>query len=640
VAVRRIFEDRQATLFEGIATALAAWIVLGAYLVSWALQTGQTQNATFSIYHVPAYLGLIALVVVVLERIFDRSAGGGIRGRIRSAWAARSPGERLIVVGTLFVLGYVLGDVIWQAVTPIGSGLEARQAPTRLLLLIGLGLVASGWILAAALAGTRVGWLGVLGFTTILAIANFWIGGWHPIAVDRAARPAVSAADPTSEIWTMAADGSLQTRVVRVDGANLSQPAFSPDGRQIVYVRWPTAPVKWQEADLWIVGADGSNAHLLAHDTELDWIPAWSPDGAWIAFTSRAAQAQPAAAQVAQPQPGGPPVVLANDAGGWRTYLIRANGSDRHALTTGGQALAPVWSPDGQRLAYHGTRDGNLDVFVANADGTGEQRITDDPAADWSPAWSPDGTKLAFTSNRSGNDDVWIVGVDGDGATDLTNNPAADQVPVWSPDGARIAFVSDRTGDVEVWSMARDGSDLRNLTQSPSTNDGQWSVGWSHDGTRLVYARSTDPPIDSVPVVREDLGLAGMLLAILALVLIVLAVDGVGGVPFGGFTAMIGASTLLVAAVSDGWLLLPAGIAAGIIGDLVARGEPRTIRRIALASLVPATFVFADLAILAATADLGWSASLAAGAVLASGLLGLTVAIATTIQVRRPDGHR
>ena len=627
-------EERRASRFEAVSTWLALWIVAGLFLIGWALQTGRADNATFSLYHIPGYLGLVALVAIVAERLFDRSAGrGGVAGRLRSAWTGRSTGERVIAAGTGILLLYLVADLVWQAAFGIGNGLDGRIAPTRLLLPLGLGLVASGWLVGAALGGHRLGWLGVVSFTAVMAVLSFWIGPWHPVANAWAATAPVPATELRTEIWTMAADGGTPTRVVETGAGEVSEPAWSPDGRRIAYAAWTNSADRGVTADIWTVNADGSDGRQITDDTERDWLPAWSPDGAWIAFTSRETPATPQPAGLGLPEAGGAPDAASTAAGDWAIYIVRPDGTDRHRLTTGGESMAPVWSPDGRKLAYHGTRDGNLDLFVAAADGTAEARVTDDPGADWSPAWSPDGTKLLFTSDRSGNDDVWVVAATGGSATRLTENPAADQVPVWSPDGKRIAFVSDRSGDVEVWSMGSDGLDPRNLTRSPGSDDGRWSVGWSPDGARLVYARWNPPPLGSQPLVREDLGSIGVLLTALILALVLVAVDALGGLPVGGLTVVLGVSTLIVAAVSDGWRFVPAGIVAGAIGDLIASRAPRRVRRVALPALVPAAFVALLLATLRVGGDLGWSATIAAGVVVAAGLLGLGAAAVAIIPV-------
>ena len=626
--------DRGASRFEAIATWLALWIAAGVFLVGWAIQTGQTESATFSIYHVPGYLGLIALFAVVGERMFDRSAGGGVPGRLRSAWAGRSAGERVIVAGTAVLLVYIVLDILWQLVLGIGNGVDGRLAPTRLLLPVGLTLVASGWIVGAVVGGHRPGWLGVIAFATILTVLDFWIGPWHAVFSPWAAKPAIAGDDLRSEIWTMAPDGSGQTRVVLSGPDEASEPAWSPDGKEIAYVDWHVTSDGNRQAELWMVAADGSGARPVTSSSEWDWLPSWSPDGTRLAFTSREPPAATVPAPVTVPEAGGAPDAAGSGSGGWSIYLVRPDGSERHRLATGGESMGPVWSPDGARLAYHGTRDGNLDLFVANADGTSERRVTDDPGDDWSPAWSPDGNQLAFTSDRSGNDDVWIVPAAGGAAVQISREPGADQVPVWSPDGKRLAFVSDRTSDVEVWSMAADGSDARNLSRSSGTDDGRWSIGWSVDGSRLVYARWSPPPLTSDALVREDLGVLGMLITVLALAIVALVIEAVGGLPLGGVTVVVGVSTLIVAAVSNGWRFVPAALLAGAVADLLAARLAGPIRRLAVATALPSAYAAFVLLTVAVTTGLGWSITLALGVVLAAGLIGFGLAIASFARSR------
>jgi TolB protein len=82
----------------------------------------------------------------------------------------------------------------------------------------------------------------------------------------------------------------------------------------------------------------------------------------------------------------------------------------------------PAWSPDGSRVAFISNRDLNQELYVANADGTGQKRMTNDPGWDAAPAWSPDGTKLAFESYRDGRRDIFTVNPDGTGETRLTKD--------------------------------------------------------------------------------------------------------------------------------------------------------------------------------------------------------------------------
>ena len=147
------------------------------------------------------------------------------------------------------------------------------------------------------------------------------------------------------------------------------------------------------------------------------------------------------------------------------------------------------------KIAFTSDRDGNPEIYVMNADGSGVTRLTNNPAADDEPAWSPDGTKIAFSSNRDGNIEVYVMNADGSGQTNLTNNPALDGAPAWSPDGTKIAFWSNRddAGDSEIYVMNADGSGPTRLTNNPASLDG--GPAWSPDGSKIAFMRGDRPPI-------------------------------------------------------------------------------------------------------------------------------------------------
>ena len=121
----------------------------------------------------------------------------------------------------------------------------------------------------------------------------------------------------------------------------------------------------------------------------------------------------------------------------------------------------PAWSPDGQRIAFSSDRDGNWEIYVMNADGSGLVRLTDNDAYLDSPAWSPDGQRIAFQSNRDGNWEIYVMNADGSGLVRLIDNDANDFLPAWSPDGQRIAFQSNRDGNSEIYVMSAAGEPPR-----------------------------------------------------------------------------------------------------------------------------------------------------------------------------------
>jgi dipeptidyl aminopeptidase/acylaminoacyl peptidase len=174
----------------------------------------------------------------------------------------------------------------------------------------------------------------------------------------------------------------------------------------------------------------------------------------------------------------------------WDLYVLNAQGQLQKRLTFGnGDSRAPSWSPDGARVAFESNRNNNWDVFVLNLDGTQTQQLTNSPRFDGSPRWAPDGSRIAFVSNRAGNLDVWVMNADGSNPINLTaNSPEQDYDPTWSPDGKQIAFTSLRDGNKEIYVTAAggaDGANPRNLTQSKTMDEEH--PAWSPNGEQLAF---------------------------------------------------------------------------------------------------------------------------------------------------------
>ncbi|MEO8475811.1 MAG: hypothetical protein ABI572_02025 [Actinomycetota bacterium] len=167
----------------------------------------------------------------------------------------------------------------------------------------------------------------------------------------------------------------------------------------------------------------------------------------------------------------------------------------------------PAWSPDGSHIAF--VRDGCTgtcrNLWVMNADGTGELQITNEPSsvADANPAWSPDGTTLVFAhpTNNAGQyyKQIWSVPAAGGALTQLTAAAFASWSPDWSPDGSRIVFTSTRAGDAAIYTMNADGSAQTKVSFAGATAPPAFLLGgpsWSPDGTTFAFHGADSATLD------------------------------------------------------------------------------------------------------------------------------------------------
>jgi Tol biopolymer transport system component len=221
--------------------------------------------------------------------------------------------------------------------------------------------------------------------------------------------------------------------------------------------------------DVYSVMPDGAALHRLTDDPASDICPAYSADGKWIAWC------------------GG--IVTGPGAGTTEIWKMKQNGTQKQQVThMGGFATFPDFSPDGSGIAFTGRPPGATtpDIYVVDSDGSNLRQLTTDSAVDRFPAWSPDGSMIVFHSTRTGTEQVWVMNADGTGQTQLTFDPTPkDQLPDWSPDGSRIAYVQ-RTAPVggDIWVVSADGSDPHPLTSGPPDELG---TAWSPDGTQIAY---------------------------------------------------------------------------------------------------------------------------------------------------------
>jgi Tol biopolymer transport system component len=201
-------------------------------------------------------------------------------------------------------------------------------------------------------------------------------------------------------------------------------------------------------------------------------------------------------------------------------FIAAADGSGERPLVTPADVdYDAAWAPDGSTIVFTSERDGSADLYQVNADGTNLRRLTDHPAYDDQAAFSPDGSQLVFVSTRgNGTADLWTMDLRTRTAKPLTSGPGGDFRPAWSPDGRWIAFSSDRASNlpfahgrwehlhlVDLYIVHPDGTGLKRITPHGGFCG---SPKWTSDSARVIaYCMTAEQTLDNrrpVPEHPED----------------------------------------------------------------------------------------------------------------------------------------
>jgi TolB protein len=227
-----------------------------------------------------------------------------------------------------------------------------------------------------------------------------------------------------------------------------------------------------QKFQLIVADADGENQRLVLESRYPLMSPSWSPDGQWLAYVSFESKRSAVYVQ-----------------------LVRT-GERRQVSARAGINGAPVWSPDGKKLALTlGGSSGNPDIYTLELQTQNLTRLTEDPAIDTEPAWSPDGKSIYFTSDRAGGPQIYRIGVNpGDRPKRITFTGNYNARPRLSADGSLLAVVTQDSGNYRVAVQDLNSGTFRvlskgHLDESPSFAPNGSTIMYSErEGNRGILA--------------------------------------------------------------------------------------------------------------------------------------------------------
>jgi TolB protein len=307
----------------------------------------------------------------------------------------------------------------------------------------------------------------------------------------------VSEQDGRREVFVVPAAGGAPRRLAALPGGDMYPGPASQDGRTLSLISAHGEREETHEEALWVIDLTAANgrprrlvtARRLRH-------PAFTGDGGILfeadlaSFSDiyrialaggdpvrltdqRGGSFQPAVT------PGGDVIFTSSRDGVAQIYRMRPDGTAPRRLTDSDREdLAPLPSPDGERVLFVSGRDGRDRLYLMRPDGSEVRPLNGDRSGEVdevAPAWSPDGSRVAFLVRGAVDTRLWIAEVATGARRPLSAAGNRDDQPVFSPDGRHVAFVSERDGNADLYVARVDGTGVARITDAPGAD---WLPRW------------------------------------------------------------------------------------------------------------------------------------------------------------------
>jgi len=243
----------------------------------------------------------------------------------------------------------------------------------------------------------------------------------------------------------MDSDGANH-RFITTGQATALTPRFSPDYRSILYLSYLNGNPR-----IYVYDLDRNTQRLITQNQYPTFAPRWSPDGKWILYSMAIG--------------GNTDIYKISSAGGGTPAKL----TDSPGIDVGGS-----FSPDGSKIVFESDRSGSQQIYVMNADGSDQRRISFLGGRAATPEWSPRGDQIAFT-HIAGNFRIAVMSPGGGELRYLTNS-WQDEAPTWSPNGRIIQFfrTARNSGQASIWQVDLTGRNERRLPTPVDGSDPAW----------------------------------------------------------------------------------------------------------------------------------------------------------------------